>query len=185
MIKAILIHGNGGSKPTDGWLPYLKAELEKLGIATQAPQFPDADLARSSYWLPFLKDNLKADANTILIGHSSGAIAAMRFAETNQILGSVLVGSYHSDLGIEKEKWSGYFDTPWDWDAIRKNQQWIIQFASASDPWIPVTEARFVRDKLHTDYHEPSDQGHFAGQYLPEALEAIRGKLTNQRMEKT
>ena len=87
-----MIHGNGGGKPTDNWLPYLKAELEKMGVKTEAPQFPDADLARASYWLPFLKDHLKADANTIIVGHSSGAIAAMRFAETNRILGSVLVG---------------------------------------------------------------------------------------------
>ena len=97
MFKAILIHGNGGGKPTDNWLPYLKEELEKIGIRAVAPQFPDADLARASYWIPFLKDVLKADAKTIIIGHSSGAIAAMRFAEKNQILGSVLVGAYHSD----------------------------------------------------------------------------------------
>ena len=112
MIRAILIHGNGGGKPTDNWLPYLQRELEKIGIKTEAPQFPDADLARASYWIPFLKETLKIDENTIIIGHSSGAIAAMKFAEENQILGSVLVGAYHSHLGIEKEKLSGYFDSP-------------------------------------------------------------------------
>lgn len=35
MTRAILIHGNSGGKPTDNWLPYLKAELEKLGIHTE------------------------------------------------------------------------------------------------------------------------------------------------------
>jgi hypothetical protein len=180
-IRAILIHGNGGSKPTDNWLPYLKKELQLLGVKTEAPQFPDADLARSSYWLPFLKESLKADAQTIIVGHSSGAIAAMRFAEKNPLLGSVLVGTYHTDLGFEKEKLSGYFDTPWDWEAIKNNQQWIIQFAGLNDPWIPIEEARFVRDKLDTEYYESIDQGHFGGDYyketFPEALEAIRAKL--------
>jgi len=184
LIKAILIHGNGGGKPTDNWLPYLKRELEKIGIKTEAPQFPDEDLARVSYWIPFLKDTLKADEKTIIIGHSSGAIAAMKFAEENRILGSVLVGAYHSDLGIEKEKLSGYFDTPWDWNAIKKNQQWIIQFAGMNDPWIPVEEARFIHKKLDTDYHESIDQGHFGGDYyketFPEALEAIKAKLSKQ-----
>jgi hypothetical protein len=47
--KVILIHGNGGGKPTDNWLPYVKLELEKWGIEAIAPQFPDADLARASY----------------------------------------------------------------------------------------------------------------------------------------
>lgn len=182
MIRAILIHGNGGGKPTDNWLPYLKRELEKIGIETEAPQFPDADLARASYWIPFLKDTLNTNANTIIIGHSSGAIAAMKFAEKNQILGSVLVGAYHTDLGFEKEKLSGYFDLPWDWNAIKQNQQWIIQFAGINDPWIPIEEARFIHEKLATDYHEFPDQGHFGGDYyketFPEALEAIKSKIS-------
>ncbi|MBA2727795.1 MAG: alpha/beta hydrolase [Parachlamydiaceae bacterium] len=181
LITAILIHGNGGCKPTDNWFPYLKRELEKVGIKTEAPQFPDADLARASYWIPFLKDVLKADDKTIIVGHSSGAIAAMRFAEKNQILGSVLVGAYHTDLGIENEKLSGYFDTLWDWNAIKKNQKWIVQFAGVNDPWIPIDEARYIHAKLNTDYHESMDQGHFGGDYyketFPEAFEAIKAMI--------
>lgn len=182
MIRAILIHGNGNSKPTDNWLPYLKKELEILGIIVDAPQFPDTELARSSYWLPFLRNELKADENTIIVGHSSGAIAAMRYAETHRILGSALIGAYYTCLGYENEILSGYFDTPWDWEAIKKNQKWILQFASANDPWIPLREAHCVRDKLATDYYEFSDQGHFGGdcykETFPELLEAIRKKIT-------
>ncbi len=87
----------------------------------------------------------------------------MKFAEENRILGSVLVGAYHSDLGIENEKLSGYFDAPWDWESIRKNQEWIIQFASTDDPWIPIAEARYVSEHLKTEYYEFSDRGHFGG----------------------
>lgn len=185
-LRAILIHGNGGGNPSDNWFPYLKKELENLGIKTDAPQFPDSDLARASYWIPFLKDTLKADENTIIIGHSSGAIAAMRFAEKNTIYGSVLVGSYHTDMGIEKEKLSGYFDSPWDWNAIRKHQKWIIQFASENDPCIPISEARYVHQKLSTDYYELPDQGHFGGDYykdtFPEALEAIKLKVFSENL---
>jgi predicted alpha/beta hydrolase family esterase len=158
-MRAILIHGNGNSKPTEHWFPYLKKELEQLGVHVDAPQFPDAELARSSYWLPFLEKVLRADKNTFIVGHSSGAIAAMRYAETHHILGSALVGTYHTDLGIENEKLSGYFDTPWNWQAIKNNQQWIIQFAGLNDPWIPIQEARFVRDQLQTTYYESPDQG--------------------------
>ena len=31
-----------------------------------------------SLWLPFMKDNLAVDEKTIIIGHSSGACAAVR-----------------------------------------------------------------------------------------------------------
>ena len=36
------------------------------------------DLIRRSIWLPYMKDELKVDEQTIIIGHSSGACAAIR-----------------------------------------------------------------------------------------------------------
>lgn len=116
-----------------------------------------------------------------MIGHSSGAIAAMRFAESNKILGSVLVGGYYTDLGIEEEKQAGYFNRPWDWEKIKSNQKWITQFNSTDDPWIPIEEARFIHEKLNTDYFEYTDKGHFGGDYLklefPEIVDYIKKKL--------
>lgn len=180
-IKIIFLHGNGGSSPTDNWFPYAKAALEKLGFRVIARQFPDTHLALASSWLPFLKNELQADEKSVLVGHSSGALAAMRFAEHNKILGSVLVAAMYTDLGIESEKLSGYFDTPWNWESIKNNQKWIIQFASTDDPWIPIAEPRFVHKKLASDYYEFTDQGHFGGDYykqtFPQLVEAIQRKL--------
>lgn len=179
-MKAIFIPGNGGGSPKDNWFPYLKKHLEPLNIEVIDVEFPDNFVARESSWVPFLKE-LKADDQTILIGHSSGAIAAMRYAEKTPILGSALVGAYHTDLGLPIEKESGYFNRPWDWSSIKSNQKWIIQFASTNDPWIPIEEARFVHNKLNTDYYEFLDQGHFGGDYhkleFPELLSAIQSKL--------
>lgn len=180
-IKAIIIPGNGGGKPTDNWFPYVESELSQLSIDVINVEFPDSVLARESYWIPFLKNDLKADGNTILIGHSSGAIAAMRFAEQTPILGSVLVGTYYSDLGMETEKVSGYFNRPWNWEAIKQNQKWIGVFASTDDPWIPIDEPRVLRDKLDADYFEYTDRGHFGGDYykpeFPELVAYIKSKL--------
>ena len=180
-VKVILIHGNGNSTPGDNWLPYVKASLERLGFTVIARQFPDADLAPASSWLPFLENELCADDNSVLIGHSSGALAAMRYAENHKILGSILVGAMHTDLGIESEKRSGYYDKPWQWDSIKNNQQWIIQFASTDDPWIPIEEPRFIHKKLSTEYYEYTDQGHFGGDYdkstFPELVKAFTQKI--------
>jgi predicted alpha/beta hydrolase family esterase len=147
--KVILIPGNGGGSPKDNWFPSIKQELEAAGLIVIAEEFPDNIQARSSYWLPFIVDNLKADENTILIGHSSGAIAAMRIAEQQRILGSVLVGAYHTDLNMDTEKQSGYFDKPWNWNKIKDNQNWIIVFASQDDPWIPIEEPRHIHSQLN------------------------------------
>lgn len=181
-LQIILIHGNGNSSPNDNWLPYVKQQLE-ADYEVLAPQFPDLPLAREEYWLPFLKNIIDETKKTVIIGHSTGAIAAMRFAETNKILGSVLVGTYATDLGIESEILSGYFNRPWNWDAIKNNQTFILQFASVDDPWIPIAESRIVHEKLNTAYHEFSDQGHFGGDYdkqtFPELVLALKKKLDN------
>jgi uncharacterized protein len=47
---------------------------------------PDNYEAKASIWLPYIKNALHADGQTILVGCSSGAVAAMRFAEKNKIL---------------------------------------------------------------------------------------------------
>lgn len=180
-LRAILLPGNGGGGPDDNWFPYLQEELPRIGIEVVASEFPDNILARSAYWLPFIKDELKADENSILIGHSSGAIAAMRFAEDNRIYGSILVGTYHSDLGIEAEKISGYFDKPWNWKAIANNQNWVAIYASTDDPWIPIAEPRVVAQSLNAEYFEYKDRGHFGGDYLktefPEIVSFLAGKV--------
>ncbi len=160
MVKVTLIHGNGDASGSDNWHPWLKAELDKIGIECKSPDFPNPELAKASDWLPYL-DKLKVDENTLLIGHSTGAIAAMRYAESHKIFGSVLVGTYHTDLGYDSEKQSGYFDESWDWESIKKNQQLIMVFASTDDPYIPISEPRLVRDKLNAKYFEYTDQGHF------------------------
>lgn len=40
-------------------------------------------IAQEKIWLPYMKDTLRVDENTLLVGHSSGAEAAMRFMENN------------------------------------------------------------------------------------------------------
>lgn len=186
--KVILIHGNGGGTKDDHWLPYVKRELEKLGLEVVAVTFPDNVEAKSSIWLPYLEKELKADGQTIIIGHSSGAVAAMRYAETHRIFGSVLVGGCYTDLGWASEKISGYYDQPWQWDKIRENQNWIIQFASKDDPYIPITEERHIHENLDTEYYEFSDKGHFGSvnpeeginnpmPEFPELAEAVKRRL--------
>lgn len=184
--RVIFIHGNGHASGNDHWFPWAKRELEAAGVEALTPDFPQPELAPMKVWLPYLENELKADENTVLVGHSSGTVAAMRFAETHKILGSVLVAAYYTDLGYEEEKRSGYFDAPWSWEVIRQNQQWIIQYASLDDPWIPIAEARHVQKMLGTEYHEYTHEGHFGsnqGERLEfsELIEALKEKLSGSR----
>lgn len=175
--KIILVHGNGGASIEDIWFPEVKTQLEDKGLEVVAQTMPDNMVGRSIKWLPFLHNVLRADENSIIVGHSTGAIAAMRYAEANRIFGSVIIGAYHTDLGMRSEAMSGYFEEPWDWESIKANQNWVVQFASTDDPFIPIEEPRFVRDQLSSEYHEATDRGHFMIPSFPELVAVIQEKL--------
>ena len=176
-MKVILVHGNGGSTAGDIWLPWLERELAALGLEVINRTFPDNVKARARFWLPFLEE-LGAGADTILIGHSSGAVAAMRYAETHQLAGSVLVGVCYTDLGDEGEAASGYYGTAWQWQRIRENQPWIGVFNSRDDPHIPIAEARHVAAQLRCSYFEFADRGHFVdAREFPEVVTYVRRQL--------
>lgn len=179
--KIIIIHGNHGGTGNDQWIPWLKNKLEERGLMVLNPTMPDNEEAKISVWLPYIEKDLGADEYTIIVGWSSGAVAAMRYAETHKIFGSILIGVCHTDTGDEIERKSGYYNTPWQWDNIKKNQDWIVQFASSDDPVIPVEEGRFVHNKLDTEYFEYTDKKHFGWPdpmpTFPELLEVLLTKI--------
>ncbi len=181
--NVLIIHGNGGSTGNDQWIPWLASELEKRGFKVQHPTMPDNVETKASVWLPYIKNELRAGENTIIVGWSSGAVAAMRYAEEHKIKGSVLIGTNHTDLNNDLEKISGYYDKPWDWEAIKKNQAWIALFASVDDPCIPIEEARFIHEKLQPEYYEFTDRKHFGYPTpmpeFPEVLDVILAHSQN------
>ena len=50
-------------------------------------------------------------------------------------------------------------------------------FASTDDPYIPIEEARYVKEQLDVEYHEFTDKQHFMEMEFPELIEAIKRKL--------
>lgn len=183
-MKAMIIPGNGNTEIRSNWYMNVKQKLENLGIEVVATNMPDPDLARRSVWIPFIEKQMNKTGNSILIGHSSGAVAIMRYLEDHKAAGAVLVGAYYTDLGDRREKESGYFDDEWKWNSIKNNCKWIIQFASVDDPYIPVEEARHIRSQLNTEYHEFSDRGHFGSdkensEEFPEIIEEVKKKINN------
>lgn len=177
----MIIPGNGNTDISENWFPYVKKELEKSGIEVIAKNMPDPDVAREKYWLPFIEKEIGSGDDVILIGHSSGAIAIMRYLEDHSVKLAILVGACYTDLGDEKEKQAGYFNRPWQWDKIKKNAEKIIQFASTNDPYVPISEPHHIRDNLKTEYYEYNDQGHFGSDVgkteFPEIIEIIKTNL--------
>lgn len=172
--RVIFIHGNSTEHWSYGWAAWLKAELDKLGYETFFETMPDSIIARAEYWLPFLKDYVKAGENDVLVGWSSGAVAAMRYAEDNKVKGSVLISPCYTDLDDEMEKQSGYYDKPWQWEKIKNNQDKIGLIWGDDDPYIPQAEFDFIAGQLSLTRIKIHEGKHFIERTeFPELLKYI------------
>lgn len=173
--RIIFIHGNETMHWSYGWAPWFKAELEKLGYETFFETMPDSIIARAEYWLQFLDGFVKAGENDVLVGWSSGAVAAMRYAETNKIKGSILISPCYTDLGDDLEKQSGYYDSPWQWDKIKANQEKIALMWGDDDPFIPQEEFDFIAQQLQPTRFKIPGARHFGEfEQFPQLLDYIK-----------
>ena len=164
LYRAIIIPGNGCSPVLHAnWYSALANEIRNIPLFSECilRDMPDPDEAYERTWLPFIRDELGADERTVLIGHSSGAQAAMRLLETTKLKGVVLVSACVTDGGLESERISGYYNRPWQWDAIKSNTEWILQYHSSDDPFIGRHEADQVAQHLCTEYTCFDDRSHF------------------------
>lgn len=174
MTRIVLIPGMGCTPvASSNWYSWFANEMRKRhddrdgGVETVLRDFPDPYHCRESVWVPFLRDEIGLDENTVIVGHSSGAACTMRILERDDVprlRGAVLVAAAHTDLGDENERFSGYFGRPWNWERMRRGARRIHCFHGVDDHLIPVKEARFIADRLKGDnfeYTEMSGVSHF------------------------
>ena len=162
--RAIILPGNGCTPVEDcNWYSWMQAQLTRSGKFSEVVlrDMPDPYEAKEEIWIPFIKSEMKVDENTIVIGHSSGAVAAMRLLEHTAALGCVLVSTCHTDLGCESERISNYYSRPWQWDKIKSNASWILQYHSEDDYLIPIGEADYVAENIESEYTRYPNRSHF------------------------
>ena len=182
--RVVIVPGNGAGCASANFYPWLASALRARGHEVLLREMPDADRARRRVWAPFVAAELvRGDARCVLVGHSSGALAALRLAERARVRAVVLVSATPSDLGDRNERASGWYDAPWRGAAVRANARRVALFASADDPYIPLAKQREVRDGLAAaggvagaglfEYCELEKRSHFFDEQQPEILETV------------
>ncbi|KAG9065635.1 putative hydrolase rbbp9 [Linnemannia hyalina] len=192
MSRIVLIPGNGNDNVESSmWYPsVISALTEAKNPTTQhllfpggnfLETFPDPFDAREEIWIKYMEDEIEIGEQDVVIGHSSGAAAILRYVETRKVKGVVLVSAYQSDLDDPSEREAGYFNRPWNWDAISRNVEWITQFSSPSDHLVPIDEQRFVASKIvGIDYIELPNRGHFIrDRAFPELVANVIQKMSS------
>lgn len=136
---------------------------------------PDSIAARKQYWMQFLEEEMQATPQDVIIGWSSGAVCAMRYAETHKISALILIGPHYNDLGYEDEKLSGYFDDPWDWESIRNNVGKTLLFHGDNGPYIPTQDFKFIAKSIDALAYEVPNGAHFESiEEVPGLIDAIK-----------
>lgn len=186
MKDALILHGNDDSSKRH-WYTWLKTELDREGYTTWSPDLPQANNPNLTRYNDFIFSNKDFQFNeeTIIIGHSSGAVAILGLLQAlpeNALVNSVyLVGSFNQDLHAEGVHHEELFLVPFDFEKIKKKARKFIFVHSDDDPYCPLVQAEDLAQKTKGKLIVLKGQKHFstttageAYKQFPKLLEIIQ-----------
>lgn len=143
MINVFLVHGTFG-KPFENWFPWLENELSKFKITCNIPTFPTPKYQNYDKWeklADYYCDLEMINAETVLIGHSCGAVFLVHYLLKHRIKvkGLITISGYNNFIsGFEQmDKLNESFYLP----EIKKNSDYfpkkIFALYGDDDPNIP------------------------------------------------
>jgi uncharacterized protein len=161
--------------PESDWLPWLKKELEKKGYVVAIPDLPtvSTDLPDMEQMLPLLK----VDEDTLVVGHSLGALLGLRLAERQKFKKLILVSGWDFDDGLEP-KHRLFWPNNIDHNKILENVKEFVVIHSDNDPYTSVQVAEDMCKKLNGKFVLVPNGGHLSQKQgnkteLPEILPFI------------
>lgn len=170
MKTAIILHGTLGS-PQGNWFQWLKDQLEAKGLQVWLPQLPHADQPSLQEWANSVQKECPFAINqeTLIVGHSSGAILALILAQQNpEPVGQIVCISVFHDNSLQWEPNNKLFDVAFNWNAIRANTKNLLFIHSDNDPYVPLEQARHVADHCKAEMIIIPGQGHFNLEQSPD-----------------
>ncbi len=162
MERAIILHGTLGS-PTGNWFEWLRHELQTRGFSVWAPQLPQPEQPSLRRWLDYVYAEcpFEIDENTLIVGHSSGAICATLLAQERLTVGAVIGVSVFCDNSLNWEPNNMLFDVAFDWEKLQTISTKLLFVHSDDDPYVPLDKAAFVARNSGAELMVWPGQGHF------------------------
>jgi len=181
-INVILMHGKD-TNPTKKWYPWLETEMQKNDISFKAPFLPKANDPKIEDWLAEL-DKANPNENSILVGHSRGGVAILRWLEKQspdfKVKKVILVStnSGHSQKMNKTENNKGFYTKEgFNFEKIKKHCNDFVVLHSKDDEWVPFSAGEENAKGLDAKFLRFEDRGHFGSklpkQEIPELLDEI------------
>lgn len=169
--KVIIIHGWSGS-PDEGWLLWLRKELDKKGFEVIAPQMPNTDEPKIEEWILFLEQEIKdLDENTYFVGHSIAGLTILKYLEglpKNKKIGGVIfvAGFFNLTKECLEDGEDAAIAKPWlemslDYKKILSHTNNFIAIFSDDDPDVPLEDSELFKQKLGAKIIIEHNKGHF------------------------
>jgi uncharacterized protein len=185
MKRVYIIHGWDGS-PEEPMLQWLKSAYEKKGYEAMVPAMPDSAVPKIDSWVKKLKDTITAGGDTILIGHSIGCQAILRYLETLPagivVASAILIAPWMAlDMRTIKEEGEEgveiarpWMETPIDFPKVRSHIRNAVAIFSDNDPYVPLDQKEIFEKELGAEIVIEHAKGHFTASdgvsILPSAL---------------
>ncbi|RJQ35225.1 NUDIX domain-containing protein [Candidatus Parcubacteria bacterium] len=175
--KYVILHGFQSSPDRPRWL-WLKSELEKSGHEVVMPSLPNPDDPSEQEWVETAINATTYDENTVLVGHSLGAVTALKVVERlkKPIFRLVTVGGFANREFKDKKR---PFEETWKWEfdgeKIRSKTKAITVLHDPKDHAISDAQAKKLADLLGVAVTTgTSTKSHFAGDKEPDVLMWLR-----------
>lgn len=183
-MKVILMHGKD-TNPTDKWYPWFKKELQKNNIEVEVPALPSPQNPSLKEWL-FELAKLQPNKNTVLVGHSRGGVAILRYLErlpaNAEIKKVILLGTNSGDakyMARPQETNKGFYtEEGYDFDKIKSHCNDFVVFHSQDDHIVPFNHGEENAKGLNAKFITFTDKRHFGVNegIVPGLLEEILNK---------
>lgn len=179
-MKVVLIHGKD-TDPSQKWYPWFNKEVKNLGMNFISPVLPNPSNPDVDKWIAEL-DKIKPDQNTILVGHSRGGVAILRWVEklpeNKKIKKIILIATNSGDSGkMNKNENSNGFYTKYGYDfkKIKSHCDDFVVFHSQDDEWVPFEAGEENTKGLDAKFLKFNNYGHFGRgvDEIPELLNEI------------
>lgn len=164
MKNALILHGTSANH-TANWFEWLGKELEGEGYKVWVPDLPQSERPNIERYNSFIFSNKNWEFNqdSIIIGHSSGAVAALGLLESLpeniRICHTYLVSAFIDDLNWDAL--TELFIKPFNFEKIKTKSNKFTLIHSDDDPYCPLWHAETLAKKLNGNLIIEKGQGHF------------------------
>lgn len=159
--RVLILHG-WESNSREHWFLEEKERLKRQGYEVLVPDMPNTFYPKQEEWVKVI-ERFQPDENSILIGHSLGGVAVLRYLEKakSPVGKIILIAAPIRKLGKGFEPIDNFFESDFNWDRIKENCRKIIVFNQTEDDSVPLQHGKDLVSRVNGGLVAVEGSNHF------------------------